>query len=207
MNQEKVWDSIAKRWQEYRKVKDKNLTDFLKNKKGKLLDVGCGSGRNFSKNKYLKIYGIDFSKKMLSFARIEAKRLGINVNLKKAKTEEIPFDDGFFDYVICNAVLHCIDTPKKRRDTIKEIFRILREGGLAYISVWSRNGPRLNKIKEIKAGVNECFIPWTVGKIKYPRYTYLFGKIEMKKMLEDAGFKIISFEDDGRNLNFIVKKP
>ncbi len=207
MNQEKIWDKIAVKWFDYRKVKDKGVALFLKNKKGKLLDVGCGSGRNFVKNKGLEIYGVDFSTKMLGFARQEAKRMGLEANLKKGKSEKIPFEDDFFDYAICVAVLHCVDTDKKRKKSIEEIYRVLKVGGQAYISVWSRGGPRLNKMKEIKTGkVNECFIPWTVGEKKYPRYTYLFSAVEMKKILEDAGFKIVSYEDDGRNLGFVVRK-
>mgnify|MGYP001579824082 CR=1 FL=1 len=38
------------------------------------------------------------------------------------------------------------------------------------------------------------------------RYTYLFDRLELKKLLEDVGFKIISFEED-RNLSFVVRKP
>lgn len=227
MNQEKVWDNISKRWYEYRKIKEKGVSSFLKGKSGKLLnksfassknkklksepakllDVGCGSGRNFVNQKGLEIYGIDFSVKMLELAGEEARRIGARVILKKGKSEKIPFKDEFFDYAICVAVLHCVDTDKKRKRTLKEIYRVLKNGGLAYISVWSRGGPRLSKIKEIVTSkVNECFIPWTVGEKKYPRYTYLFNAVEMKKMLEDAGFGIVSFEDDGRNLNFVVRK-
>ena len=206
MNQQEIWDKISKKWYEYRKVKDREVTEFLKNKKGKLLDVGCGSGRNFVKKASLQIYGVDFSGKMLEFAKGEAKKRGIKVILEKSRTEKLPFEDKFFDYVICVAVLHCVDTDKKRKDSLKEIYRVLKVGGEALISVWGPNSPRINKIKLVKTGKKkEFFVPWTLDGEKYGRYTYLFDKMELNKILKDVGFKILSFEED-RNLSFVVKK-
>ena len=66
MNQEKVWNTIAEKWAEYRKKPVPEVIKFLKNKSGKILDLGCGSGRHFLSGK--KIYGIDFSDKMLKLA-------------------------------------------------------------------------------------------------------------------------------------------
>lgn len=207
MNQEKVWDNISRKWYEYKKVKDKEVVSFLKNKNGKILDVGVGSGRNFVKNKYLEIYGIDFSEKMLDYAKKEAKKLGIKVVLKKGKAEKIPFESNFFDYVLCNAVLHCVDTKKKREKSVEEIYRVLKKGGEALISTWGKDSPRINKIKLVKTGkAKEFFVPWTVGNKKYMRYTYLFDRLEMKELLEDVGFEIMSYEED-RNLSFVVRKP
>ena len=66
--QEQVWDKIAKKWRTFREKTPLEVEEFLKRKRGKVLDLGCGSGRNFIKNKNIIFYGVDFSEKMLSFA-------------------------------------------------------------------------------------------------------------------------------------------
>ena len=85
-NQEKIWDKIAPSWNKFKSKPLFLATDFLKNKKGKILDLGCGSGRNFQKSKTKQFYGIDFSEKML----ITAKKKNIAKELKKTLSRKIP---------------------------------------------------------------------------------------------------------------------
>jgi ubiquinone/menaquinone biosynthesis C-methylase UbiE len=210
-NQEKVWDEIAKHWNDFREVPSPSVVGFLADKKGRVLDLGCGSGRNFSAmEKTTELYATDFSAEMLKFAEKKAKKLKIKAVIKKSDSDEIPFDDDFFDATICSAVLHCIDSKKKRQKTIREIYRTLKPGCEAFISSWGRNSPRLkNKPKE-------CFVPWSVKndkefrkgekEIKQERYTYIYDLEELKKEVLDAGFKIERAWEE-RNVNVVCKKP
>jgi ubiquinone/menaquinone biosynthesis C-methylase UbiE len=201
MKQKAVWNKIAEDWNKFRNHPDKAVEFFLKNKKGKILDLGSGSGRNFhAMNKKQEIYAVDFSKKMLKLAEQNAKKLGLNVKTKKSETHKLKFPENFFDTTICWAVLHCIKEKKKRQKTLKEIYRTLKPKSQALISVWSRNSKRLkNKSKE-------CFIPWTTKEnSKQERYTYVYDYDELKKDLQEAGFKIIRFWKE-KNINAIVKK-
>lgn len=195
MEQEKVWDAIALSWQKFRDVEVSRVSDFLKDKSGKVLDLGCGSGRNFSKGDEFEFYGVDFSQKMVDLA----KKTGIAKEVRKARVSAVPYDDGFFDYVIFSAVLHCVDSAAKRKKAIEEVHRVLKRGGEALVSVWGRGQGRLkNKGKE-------GFVPWTVGDKKVQRYTYIYDFDELKIDLEGAGFKIIgSWEDEC--VGFIVRK-
>lgn len=200
MNQEEIWNAIALPWKKFRKEVSPTVEKFLQGRKGRVLDVGCGSGRNFVKLNELKWFGIDFSEKMLSHAKIAAKNKGVNARLKKADSATIPYPDSFFDCVICYAVLHCIDSAEKRKKTIKEIYRVLKPNGTALISVWSRNSPRL------KSKGKECFVPWTIKeKTKIKRYTYIYDKEELEDAVRDAGFKILNSWEE-RNTNLIIQK-
>ena len=40
--QEQIWDAIAQNWQEYKKVTFQDVDEFLRDKKGRILDLGCG---------------------------------------------------------------------------------------------------------------------------------------------------------------------
>ncbi len=204
-NQQEVWENIAEKWSEFRQKPSPSVSGFLKDKKGKILDLGCGSGRNFPCfTEGSVIYGVDFSKNMLKYAGKNAGKGKIKAILKIMEKEKIPYEDEFFDYAICIALLHCVPRKKQRQKIINELFRVLKPQGEALISVWSRNSPRLkNKAKE-------CFIPWTIqnreeGKEKQERYTYIYDKEEIEKSLKKAGFKVLKIWEE-RNLNAIVKK-
>jgi ubiquinone/menaquinone biosynthesis C-methylase UbiE len=211
-NQEEVWNKIAEKWNDFRETPSPSVIHFLKDKKGKILDLGCGSGRNFSainNKKESKVYALDFSDKMLQYAGANGKKLGLKIEIVKSKSWQIPFEDNFFDFIICSALLHCIGGKENRFKTIKEIYRTLKPEGLAFISVWGRKSPRLkNKPKE-------CYIPWTVKSQKefrkpeqdekQERYTYIYDLEELEKEILKAGFQIEK-EWEERNINFIVRK-
>ncbi|RMD45769.1 hypothetical protein D6829_01425 [Candidatus Pacearchaeota archaeon] len=80
-----------------------------------------------------------------------------------------------------------------------ELFRVLKDGATALISVWGKKSPRLkNKGKE-------CYIPWSsCGNVK--RYTYVFEIEEIRELFSSCNFIILKSWEE-RNINLIVKKP
>lgn len=192
-NQKKVWNNIAESWAKYREKPFKEVLEFLKDKKGKILDVGCGSGRHFINNKNLEFYGVDFSEKMLDLARKKAEKENIFASLKLMKKEKIPFEKNFFDFVICISVLHCIPKKEKRIFLLKEIKRILKKNGEVLLSVWSKNH------KKIKNKGKEIFIPWKKDKNLYERYYYIYDLEELKGDVKKAGFDILE-EKENENI-------
>ncbi|MCR4285212.1 MAG: class I SAM-dependent methyltransferase [archaeon] len=200
MNQEAVWDLLADHWRLFRNKASPYVKKFLKDSNGKVLDLGCGSGRNFSKRKEIQIYGVDFSKEMLGYAIKKAKKLGIKVKLKKAEAHKTGFKNNYFDAVLLHAVLHCIDSKKGKEEALKEILRVLKPGKKAFISTWGPNAPRIN------GRTGKTFVPWTIYDKKLKRYTYIYKKEELEKLLKKIGFEIIKSWED-RNINLIVRKP
>lgn len=209
-DQEVVWNEIAGKWNEFREVPSPAVVGFLKDKHGKILDLGCGSGRNFNAmQKDVELYAVDFSEQMLIHAKNKAECLGLKADFVHSYSGKLSFKDNFFDSIICVAVLHCIPSKEERVNTIKEIYRTLKKGSTALISVWGKNSPRLkNKGKE-------CFVSWTVKsektsrkgeqEIKQERYTYVYDLEELKQEVLDAGFKIENIWEE-RNANVIIKK-
>jgi len=90
-----------------------------RNKPNTLLDVGCGSGRLFglyTDHAVPKVMGIDISENALSIAR--QKFPGIPT--LRLSVEEIPFDAGTFDLIICNRTLQHIP-PEKIADVVRRL--------------------------------------------------------------------------------------
>ncbi len=210
MKQQPIWDKISGKWREYREKPIKEVIKFLReqenelakqNKPIKILDLGCGSGRNFIKleNKKSIIYALDFSDKMLKYAEKYANKQGINIKAIKSETTKLPFSSNFFDTAIFIDSLHCIKGKENRKKALKELKRVLKKGSEAMLSVWNKNQRRFkNKPKNMK-------IPWTVDGKKYMRYYYLYEQEEFIKLLKDVGFKIINV-DVSKDIGVGVKK-
>jgi MoaA/NifB/PqqE/SkfB family radical SAM enzyme/ubiquinone/menaquinone biosynthesis C-methylase UbiE len=106
-----------------------------------LVDLGSGSGVEcFMAAAKVgpsgRVIGIDMTEEMLHLARVAkatvASRLGYdNVEFKKGFLEEIPLPDATADVVISNCVINL--SPDKRQ-TLHEIFRILKPGGRLVVS-------------------------------------------------------------------------
>ena len=77
-----------------------------------LLDVGCGTARVpigvAQKVTQCKIWALDLSENMLKVAsgNIKEKGLEERISLVEADGENIPFQDNFFDVVMCSNMLH-----------------------------------------------------------------------------------------------------
>ncbi len=100
---------------------------------GKVLDVGCGTGRFLSSmpSAGYELKGIDISAGMLE----EARERGLDV--VEGSSGDMPFDDDSFDLVVTFAVLHHLIDPELVRATLREIVRVTRPGGTSV--VWDHN--------------------------------------------------------------------
>ena len=102
---------------------------------GRVLDIGTGPGRLpviiASGNKYLHVTGVDLSPDMVKIATAEARKKGLsNVDFKAGNASALPFGDNEFDLVISTLSFHHWREPDIAFD---EIYRVLREGGEAWI--------------------------------------------------------------------------
>ncbi|MEK6885889.1 MAG: methyltransferase domain-containing protein [Nanoarchaeota archaeon] len=187
ISQQQVWNKIASKWQSFRERAPEEVVEFLEHQKGKVLDMGCGGGRNFIKNANIIYYGVDFSEKMLGFAEAKAKKIGVRAILLEDSLDRLHFSDNFFDAAIFISTLQCIETSEKRLKALKELHRVLKKGGEAMITVWDKSHhERISKIKE-----KESYIIWKLFGDKYKRYYYFYKKSELINLLEEVGFKIV----------------
>ena len=197
----KVYDRIAEEWNERKKGTLSALFPLLKSarKKGISLDAGCGNGRNLigiAKGSEFA-YGIDASKEMIRLAekKIKENKLEKTANLIRADVQKLPFENEFFDNVFCLAVLHHLETEKKREKAVSEFGRVLKKGGILLISVWNRYQKRFEKEGK------DCKVKWRKddGKTE-ERFYHLFEEEELKKLIEGNGFKAgrVFYEKDGK---------
>lgn len=103
----------------------------------KLLDAGCGKGRNvqYLLQAGVKVYGADASEKAISEVRAMAAELAPTLspkNFVEADLATLPFADAAFDVVLCSAVLHFAHDEAHFRSMVQELWRVLQPGGMLF---------------------------------------------------------------------------
>ena len=94
-----------------------------------LLDIGTGTGRilEILGPRVEHALGIDQSREMLAFARVNLERAGLaNSIVRLGDMYQLPLADGSFDAIVIHQVLHYADHPEA---AIAEAARVLRPGG------------------------------------------------------------------------------
>ena len=202
-NQENIWNSLAKQWNAFRPKPFPETVLYLSRtwKSGKLLDIGCGNGRNlvpFAEKDFI-CEGIDFSIEMVKNAKSKLNKLGLKAKFHASNMTKLPFKDNNFDYLICIASFHHLNKLDQEK-ALCEFKRILKPCGKMYITTWNKWQSKFLFEKK------EIFVPWKVGDKTYQRYYYLFNYYEFKNLLSKY-FKIESSEGKfGKNIEVVVKK-
>jgi tellurite methyltransferase len=110
-----------------------------------ILDAGCGGGRNLVyllRNGY-QVYGVDQHREAVAHVRRIASGLNPSLPLENfvvSTVEEMPFPSESFDVVISSAVLHFARDERHFQAMLKEMWRVLKPGGLFFARLASSIG-------------------------------------------------------------------
>jgi SAM-dependent methyltransferase len=109
----------------------------------RILDVGCGYGRALgllSEHGYHNLIGFDLAPAMIAMAR---QRFPSITFAQLTSPPNLPLTDGSVDAALLFAVLTCVPTDQGQRAIVEEVGRVLRPGGLFYISdLWLQTDER-----------------------------------------------------------------
>lgn len=100
----------------------------------RIVDVGCGYGRVaavLADSGYADVTGVDFAPGLIDRARAEHPGIRFDV---QTDPPSLDFGDASVDAVTLFAVLTCIPDDDAQRAAVAEIRRVLRPGGLLYVS-------------------------------------------------------------------------
>lgn len=99
----------------------------------RVLDVGCGpgalTGELVRRCGAAKVCAVDPSESFVAAAR----ERHLDVDVRQARAEHLPFGDDAFDAALAQLVVHFMDDP---RVGVREMRRVTRPGGVLAASVW-----------------------------------------------------------------------
>ncbi|HXH48351.1 MAG TPA: class I SAM-dependent methyltransferase [Terriglobia bacterium] len=141
--QNRYWDTVAYS----KKFTHPLLMDELARHvehKSPILDCGCGYGRSIRElheRGFCNLFGVDSSSGMLRRTRKE----NPFARYVRNSGAEIPFSDGSFDVVLLLTVLTCMPDSRQQTRLFSELLRVLKGGGILYVSDLLINSDRRNR--------------------------------------------------------------
>ncbi len=154
--------------------------------KGRLLDVGCGSGGNLAtlQEQGWDVYGVDMSPEAVTQARA---RVGDRVHA--GGLNSAPFADGSFDVILFSHSLEHLFNPK---EALAQARRLLQSEGLLVLAVPNAGSLEARLFKA-------CWFPWEL-----PRHLYHFERDTLTRLLEGAGFRAVRLRTGIGSLYFMA---
>ena len=118
----------------------------------RILDAGCGYGRNLVHllREGCEVFAVDQDAAGVEHVRKLSASLDTGLpedNFQVAQLDQIPFPDEFADVVISSAVLHFARDAKHFLAMLKELWRVLRPGGMLFCRLGSRIGMEFESVR------------------------------------------------------------
>lgn len=160
--------------------------NFLKDKKGKLLDLACGKGADsiFFHNKGFQVTAIDYSNEAIKQFNETQRRYDIFISaIVHDITQKLPFEPISFDVVFSRIGLNYFD-DKTTKKIFSEIKRVLKSEGLLLFQAKSINDKDYGKGNEVE----EAMFEDEEGYIRH-----FFSKEYAESLLE--GYNILMVEE------------
>jgi demethylmenaquinone methyltransferase/2-methoxy-6-polyprenyl-1,4-benzoquinol methylase len=180
------------------------INDLLRNNPAKVLDVATGTAdlaiALVRRQTEMQVVGVDIAENMLSFGRLklEKKKLSKNIELIKASSQGLPFEDDSFDASMVAFGVRNYEDPVKG---LREMQRVTKPGGTIHVLEFAT--PRAKIIRVVYRFYFLRILPWIGRKISGHKTacSYLPSSVEAFKerndfleLLEQAGYVNSSFK-------------
>ena len=176
---------------------EENLERILKfcrdKSQGRGLDVGCGDGfftaQILQRFNLKNVYGLDISSKAVDLARLKHPE----INFQQSALNHIPEETNSIDSInMIEVIEHLVDIE----GTLKELFRVMRPGGILLITTTD-----FNWLKQVIIAI------FFFEKYFYPTNPHIrfFKKSTLADILSKNGFSIIKYAWNGDYLKIMPR--
>lgn len=178
------------------------VTEFINGivTNGKILDAGCGNGKNMLVREDLEWVGCDICPQLLDICRDR------NLNVIEADVRHLPFESDSFDATISIAVIHHIDTFDGRLLAINELVRVTKHGGQIFIQVWEDTGLENHKFQKIN-DTGDYYVTWKTNDSVIKRFYHMFREEEIDNLVDRIiGVKLLKKYIEANNWIILLEK-
>ena len=145
----------------FRYIENKRVSTLIKfadiKEDNLVLEVGCGAGNILERIPKGILYGVDISSIQIERAK---KRLGDKATIIKCPGESLPFDDKYFDRILCTEVFEHVFDPLP---VLMELHRTLKDNGIVSLSVPNERLINFTKRSLSAAGMKRILKPKESG--------------------------------------------
>ncbi|MBW6499507.1 MAG: class I SAM-dependent methyltransferase [Bacteroidales bacterium] len=125
--------------------------EALFNKKLKVLDIGCGTGRHAIEltQRGYAVTGVDLSDSQLQRAREKAQAEGLNIDFRKMDARNLAFNNEFdLAIMICEGAFSLMETDEMNFQILQGAARALKTGGKLIFTTLNGLFPLFHSVKE-----------------------------------------------------------
>lgn len=154
-------------------INSENIIYHVKERSGRLLDIGCGCGDAlfFFQEKGFECHGIEIDSRAVAFCREK------DLNVKQYTTlDRLEYPDNHFDVIILAQVIEHIGSSD---NLFREIKRILRPNGKVYITT-----------PNFSSYIRRIFKRFWVSGWFLPFHLHLYSEGSIRRHLERFGFSV-----------------
>lgn len=197
---EDTWDAVVKNpppaYKDlFQKEKDYLRTHIEPN--SKVLDIGCGNGRNILSIVDIagNITGLDNSQKAVQDAQ-ENLKAHQNVEVVLGDAMNLPFEDKSFDFVILSMTL--VNFADSKLKALQEMKRVAKDEGKVIISVYSEKAlpDRVAMYDQVGAKIKDEKNGYIVFETE-GLTSEQFSKDQLEEMAVKVGLKMTDCEEIG----------
>lgn len=178
---------------------------FSKHNCSKVLDLGCGVGRNmiYMLDKGFAVTGIDMAESGIDELNKILRLRNSSAKVDLGKFEQLPYRDGEFNGVISVQTLNHGYT-KDIEKGFSELARVVKNNGLVFITVsgrYSQGKVRFCLVKTATQVEKRVYIPTKGSEIGVPHF--IFTKKELFNLLL-PNFKILKYWVDDKDYYCVI---
>lgn len=165
--------------------------DFIP-KGGRVLDLGCGNGRisKIIQARKFETYGMDVNAEAIASAQADPELTNVKFSVQDATATN--FEDEFFDAVVEQAVLACMERAE-RSLVLSEVHRILKPGGIFSIAEFGIREDlkeRYEKEALITGEYHTVIVRGSADESESFR-SHHFSQEELEALMQNTGFEIV----------------
>ncbi len=172
----------------------------------KILEVAFGPGYFAVEMARLgfSVTGLDVAPTFVEIASEYARAQGVEAEFREGDVAGMPFDDGSFDFVVCQAAFKNFVWPVKSLD---EMYRVLRPGGTAVVQDMNRDatdGDIVRDVESMKLGKLAALgVRQALGQLRRRAYT----PVDFSGLVAETAFRTCEVTTEGISLDVRLTRP
>lgn len=177
---------------------------------GTILDLGTGPGylpiEIVRRSPDIKIIGVDLSRKLIRIAQVNAANAGLSHQLKfeTGNSAHLRFNDDVFEMVLSTGMLHSLKNPVA---VLKEIHRVLKKGGEAWIYDPANVTPYIDKRKwKASLDLRERSFLWVFRFLGLHKPIQTYTRKQVVPMIEATDFASYDIEEKDNEIRIKLRK-
>lgn len=144
-----------------------------------------------------EVTGLDISRTMVEIGRENAAKAGVQVDFRHGDVSAMPFEDGSFDLIVCQAAFKNFRHPVT---ALNEMRRVLRPGGRAVIHDMRKEATAADIAAEVSGQGLSAFNGFATRRILAGLRNRALSQAQFERLVSECDFRKGELRGDGIGL-------